>query len=127
MNIRKVKLFLTLPRGIIGEEEVELHSFLNPEVGGSEWLTLSAGLFISGKGPRLCGPHCRSGRFEEEKNSSTYRDFLFCLCTLFILLCPDCPSFAFCPYCKTHSTQTSMLPAGFDPATPANDRKQVVA
>ena len=50
--------------------------------------------------------------------------FLFSLCTLSLLLCPDCPGFAFCPYC---TTQTSMPPAGFEPAIPASDRPQTFA
>ena len=41
--------------------------------------------------------------------------FLFFVCTLSALLCPDCPGFAFCPYCTTHTTQTYMPPAGFEP------------
>jgi hypothetical protein len=32
--------------------------------------------------------------------------FFFCVfCTLTVLLCPDCPVFAFCPYYTTHTTQ----------------------
>ena len=34
-----------------------------------------------------------------------------------------CPGFAFCPYC---TTQTSMPPAGFEPATPVSDRLQTL-
>ena len=45
----------------------------------------------------------------------------FSLCTLSVLLCPG---FAFCPYCTTHTTQTAMPPAGFEPAIPASDRPQ---
>ena len=45
----------------------------------------------------------------------------------FVLLCPDCHGFAFCPYCTTHTTQTSMTPAGFKPAIPARDRLQTLA
>ena len=32
--------------------------------------------------------------------------------------------FAFYPYCRTHTTQTSMLPAGFEPTIPAGERPQ---
>jgi hypothetical protein len=41
--------------------------------------------------------------------------------------CPDCPGFAFYPYCTTHTTQTSRPPAGFEPAIPASDRLQTFA
>ena len=47
-----------------------------------------------------------------------HRGFVFVLCTLTVLLCPG---FAFCPYCTTHTTQTFMPPAGFEPAIPASD------
>ena len=33
----------------------------------------------------------------------------------------------FCPYCTTHTKQTSMPPAGFKPAIPASDRPQTLA
>ena len=48
--------------------------------------------------------------------------FLFFLCTLPVLSCPDCPGFAFCPYCTTQITQASMPPAGFKPAIPEVER-----
>jgi hypothetical protein len=48
--------------------------------------------------------------------------FLFFLCTLPVLSCPDCPGFAFCPYCTTQITQASMSPAGFKPAIPEVER-----
>ena len=59
--------------------------------------------------------------------STPSEGFFFVLCTLSVLLCPDCPGFAFCPYCTTHTTQTSMPPAGFEPAIPASDRPQTLA
>ena len=34
--------------------------------------------------------------------------------------------FVFCPYCATHTTQTSMPPAGFEPATPLSGRSQTL-
>ena len=36
-------------------------------------------------------------------------------------------AFPFRPYCTTHTTQTSMPPAGFKPAIPAGDRQQTLA
>ena len=54
-------------------------------------------------------------------------NFLFSLCTLSVLLCPNCPGFAFCPYCTSHTTQASMPPAGFEPATPASEQPQILA
>jgi hypothetical protein len=36
-------------------------------------------------------------------------------------------AFAFCAYCTTHTTQTSMSPTGFEPETPASDRPQTFA
>ena len=50
--------------------------------------------------------------------------FLLSLCRFSVLLCPDCPGFAFCTYC---TTQTSMPPAGLEPATPATDWPQTLA
>jgi hypothetical protein len=54
--------------------------------------------------------------------SRPHRDFLFILCTLSLLACPDCPCFAFRRYYTTHTTLTSMPPAGFKYATPASGR-----
>ena len=52
----------------------------------------------------------------------------FVLCTSSVLLLrPDCLVSAICPYCTTHTTQTPMPPAGFEPATPASDRPQTLA
>ena len=45
----------------------------------------------------------------------------------FLLICPDCPGFAFYPHCTTHTTQISMPPAGFEPAIPAGVRLQAEA
>jgi hypothetical protein len=36
-------------------------------------------------------------------------------------------TFAFCPYCRTFTTQTSMPPAGFESAVPASDRPETLA
>jgi hypothetical protein len=44
----------------------------------------------------------------------------------FSLPVPPCPDFAICPYCTTQTTQISMLPAGFEPVTPASDRPQTL-
>ena len=60
---------------------------------------------------------------------------LFCLCWDFFSLCTFYPyffvliflAFAFCPYCATQTTQTSMPPAGLEPAIPASKRPQTVA
>jgi hypothetical protein len=54
---------------------------------------------------------------------------IFCLCTLSVVLCPDCPGFLpFCPYCTTHKIQTFMPPtAGFEPTIPAGERPQTYA
>ena len=50
---------------------------------------------------------------------------IFFLCTSSLLfLCPDWSS---CPYCTTHTTQTSMSQAGFEPAIPAGERLQTRA
>ena len=50
----------------------------------------------------------------------------FCLCTFvrtfFLRL-----DFAVCLYCTTRTTQTFMPPSGFEPATPASDRPQILA
>ena len=57
--------------------------------------------------------------------SATFLFFIFfSLCTLSV---PPCPDFAICPYCTTQTTQISMLPAGFEPVTPASDRPQTLA
>ena len=45
---------------------------------------------------------------------------LFSVCTLSVLLCPGFS-------CTTHPTQTSMPPAGFEPAIPAGERPQTYA
>jgi hypothetical protein len=58
---------------------------------------------------------------------SDFLSLCLCVCTLSVLLCPNCPGFAFCPYCTTHTTQTSMPPAGFESAIPASDRPQTLA
>jgi hypothetical protein len=52
--------------------------------------------------------------------------FLFCLLYLyfFVLIILALP---FVLYCKIHITQTSMPPAGFEPATPVSDRWQTLA
>ena len=50
--------------------------------------------------------------------------FILSLCSLSVLLCPDCPGFAFCPY---SITKTSMPPAGFELAIPASDHPQTLA
>jgi hypothetical protein len=53
---------------------------------------------------------------------------IFVLCTSSVLLlCPDCPGCAFCPYRATHTTRTSMPLAGFESAIPASDRPQTLA
>jgi hypothetical protein len=62
----------------------------------------------------------------EKIPSDTTGDFFFVLCILCVLLCPDCPGFAFCPYSTTHTTQTSMPAAGFEPAILASDRPQTL-
>jgi hypothetical protein len=49
----------------------------------------------------------------------------FLFCSIFFVLIPLL--FTFCPYCKTHTTQISMLSAGFEPASPANERPQTLA
>jgi hypothetical protein len=36
-------------------------------------------------------------------------------------------AFAVCPYCTTHTTQTSKSQVGFEPATPGSDRPQTFA
>jgi hypothetical protein len=53
--------------------------------------------------------------------------FIFVLCTLSVLLYPDCPGFAFFCYCITHTTQTSMPLPEFEPVTSASDRPQTLA
>jgi hypothetical protein len=42
------------------------------------------------------------------------------------LFVPIVLAFAFCRYCKTHTTQTSMPPAGIKPPIPASDRSQTL-
>jgi hypothetical protein len=94
--------------------------------------------------------HIRVGRTPLDEGSARRRDlyltthnnhnrqtstppggFVFFLCTSSVLLlCPECPGCAlcpFCPYCATHTTQTSMPPAGFKPPIPAGDRPQTLA
>ena len=61
------------------------------------------------------------------KNSSDPIGNFFVFCTLSVLICPNCPGFAFCPYCTTHTTQTSITPAGFEPATRVRYQPQTLA
>jgi hypothetical protein len=58
----------------------------------------------------------RAGQ-DVSKEKRLARTDIFCF--LSVLLCPDCPGFAFCPYC---TTQTFMLQAEFESAIPASDR-----
>ena len=78
---------------------------------------------------RIVGP--RVGMDGCEK-SRPHRDY-FCVfsCILFLLhpylfLYFDCPAFCLFVFTVQHTTQTSMPPAGFEPATPANDRPQTL-
>jgi hypothetical protein len=59
----------------------------------------------------------------EKFPSDTTGDFFCSLYFISTILFPDCPGCAFCPYCATHTTQTSIHPAGFEPAIPASDRQ----
>ena len=87
-------------------------------------------------GRRLSGSHGRSGRGGSHGRSGRSGKFplppdllcSFVFCTLFYsFLCLDCP--AFCLFCLylSHTTQTSMPPEGFVPATVASDRPQTLA
>ena len=56
--------------------------------------------------------------------------FVFSYSLNFIIICffvLIVQVFAFCPYCTSHTTQTSMSPAGFDPAIVASERLQTLA
>jgi hypothetical protein len=44
--------------------------------------------------------------------------FLFSLCTLSVLLCPDCSGFAFCPYCTTRNINIH-APGGIQTRNPS--------
>jgi hypothetical protein len=68
-----------------------------------------------------------SGGFGEHKNLVTLPEFFLSLCTISVLLVPIVLAIAFCPYCTTHTTQTSMPPEGFEPAIPTSDRPQTLA
>jgi hypothetical protein len=72
---------------------------------------------------RLGGPHGWSGRVLKISSPSVLS--LFSPSTLSVLLCPNFPGSAFRPYCTTHTTQTFMLPAGFEPAIPATELPQI--
>jgi hypothetical protein len=71
--------------------------------------------------PRAVLDGCRKSRH--------HRDFFFC--SLFVLY----PHFfvltvlasSFCPYCTTHTIQTSMPPAGFERTISASQRPQTLA
>ena len=81
----------------------------------------------------ICGRNSPiSGRVYPEPNWTLwnrklliYTDFVFCIFLYSVLrpylcLCLDCP--AFLPFVFIYNTtQTSMPPAGFEPATPASD------
>ena len=55
----------------------------------------------------------------QHKYPRLWRDYsLFFLRNLSVLFCPGCPGIAFCPYCTTHTAQTSMSAAGFKPVNP---------
>ena len=94
------------------------------------WLTARHGRFTPGKETRyplyrrLGGPQGRSGRV---RKIFPPPGFFFSLCTSSVLFCPVCPCFAFCPYCTTNTTQTSMPLAGFEPAISAGERLQTHA
>ena len=77
---------------------------------------------------RLGGSRCPCGRVL--KISPTPGLFVFS-CALFVLhpylfLCLDCPAFCHFFFYLQHTSQTSMPPAGFEPATPASDRSQTL-
>ena len=44
----------------------------------------------------------------------------------YLVLCPDCPAFCHLSLLTTHTTQTFMPPAGYEPAVPASDRPQTL-
>ena len=111
-----------------GSRGIVLLSFFNVgfrfgEGGGGQRHGLAA--LPPGKRPGTpstgaCG-HCRCPELVR-KISPPPGFFLFSLCT-FLLLCPDCPGCAFCPY---FTIQISMPMAGFEPAIPASDRSQTL-
>ena len=76
-------------------------------------------------GRRLGEPHCGSGQVRKIAPSPGF--FLFSLCTLSVLLCPHFPAFCLFVLTVQHTTQTSILSAGFEPSIPATDRPQTLA
>ena len=88
------------------------------------------GRFTPGKGThyplcrRLGGPQGQSGRVRKISPltvfflRSEFRQCFFCL---------DCLAFSLLCFTVQHTTQTSMLLAGFEPAIPATDRPQTLA
>ena len=98
------------------------------EVGGQQHDTTA---FIPGKDPvpvvQVAGWASGPVWFGA-KNLALTGNFFFVLCTSSVLLfCPDCPGCAFYPHCTTHTTQTSMPPAEFEPAIPTGERLQTHA
>jgi hypothetical protein len=123
------------PEQVLGDPEAKAPDFLDfrlYEGGKVVTLThrpsLSPGVFLvlifrGWVDPRA---HGSVGSLEKKIPSDTTGDFLV-LFLYFVLLCPDCPGWAFCPYCTTHTTQTSMPPVGFEPAISAGERLQTHA
>jgi hypothetical protein len=71
------------------------------------WVRLGAGIKRHGKSP-----------------PPPTKVFLVLYPYFFVLIVLD---IAFCPYCKTYTTQTYMPSAGFEAANPVSDRSQTVA
>ena len=67
--------------------------------------------------------------YNTQHNIHAHVGILFCSlsCTLSVLLCPDCPGFAFCPDFATRTTQTSMPSEGLELAISTSDRPKTFA
>ena len=88
--------------------------------------------FTPGKDTRYPQYRClggfqgRSGRVQK---ISPYRDFVVRLYSVlhpYLCLCLECPAFCLFVFTYTHTTQTYMPHAEFQPATPASDQPQTL-
>jgi hypothetical protein len=91
------------------------------------WITPRPGRFTPGKETRyplyrkLGGPRSRCGQVRRISPQPAFFILFFFICTLSVLFFWIVLHFAFYLYCTTHTTQTSMPPAGFEPPIPTSD------
>ena len=99
-----------------GEYRYSFTLSLVPELDGGGWLMPHPGRFNPGKVWTVVENLDHTG--------------IFSVLSLYFIPASLCSFSGFClfsPYSKTHTTQTSMLPAGFEPAIPAGERPQTLA